>query len=257
MNNLTTIPDEPQKSANDGILAVIARAASDPSVDIDKFERLLALQERVNAQQAKQEFDAAMNKAQKEMGPVIARRKNSQTGSNYADEDAIDAIARPIYTAHGFSLSFNTGEAKKAEDIKIICECAHAGGFTKHYEVDMPADGKGAKGGDVMTRTHAAGSAMQYGKRYLLRMIFNIVIAKDDDGNGASGTRFINEEKQATLREWMETTGTTEKALLSLYGGNSVAEIQEKDYLKFLSALKQKAKLQAAETAKKPAEPKA
>ncbi len=48
----------------------------------------------------------------------------------------------------------------------------------------MPADGKGAKGGDVMTKTHAVGAAKSYGKRYLLKDIFNIAIGEEDtDGN--------------------------------------------------------------------------
>jgi ERF superfamily len=55
----------------------------------------------------------------------------------------------------------------------------------------MPADGKGAKGGDVMTKTHAAGSAFTYGQRYLLKMIFNIAIGDDDDGNRANDTAAV------------------------------------------------------------------
>jgi hypothetical protein len=48
----------------------------------------------------------------------------------------------------------------------------------------MPTDGKGAKGGDVMTKTHAAGAGMQYGMRYLLKGIFNVAIGEEDkDGN--------------------------------------------------------------------------
>jgi len=59
----------------------------------------------------------------------------------------------------------------------------------------MPADGKGAKGGDVMTKTHAAGSAMSYGMRYLLKMIFNVAIGEnDDDGNGADIPRISEEQ---------------------------------------------------------------
>jgi hypothetical protein len=54
----------------------------------------------------------------------------------------------------------------------------------------MPADGKGAKGGDVMTRTHATGSALSYGMRYLLKMIFNVAVGEDDDdGNDADEPR--------------------------------------------------------------------
>ena len=53
--------------------------------------------------------------------------------------------------------------------------------------------GKGAKGGDVMTKTHAFGSGTSYGMRYLLKMIFNVAIGEeDDDGNSASGDDFRN-----------------------------------------------------------------
>jgi hypothetical protein len=42
------------------------------------------------------------------------------------------------------------------------------------------------KGGDVITKTHAVGSAMTYGRRCVLRMIFNVAIGEDDDGNCAN-----------------------------------------------------------------------
>ena len=53
----------------------------------------------------------------------------------------------------------------------------------------MPADGKGAQGRDVMTRTHATGSAVSYGRRYLLLMIFNIAVGGEDDDGNAAGKR--------------------------------------------------------------------
>ena len=53
----------------------------------------------------------------------------------------------------------------------------------------MPADGKGAKGGEVMTKTHAMGAATAYGMRYLLKMIWNVAVGEDDtDGNSGSQT---------------------------------------------------------------------
>jgi hypothetical protein len=61
----------------------------------------------------------------------------------------------------------------------------HVSGATRRYQIDMPIDTKGARGGDVMTRTHATGSAFSYGKRYLLIGMFNLAIGDDDDGNAA------------------------------------------------------------------------
>jgi hypothetical protein len=49
------------------------------------------------------------------------------------------------------------------------------------HRIDMPADGKGAKGGDVMTKTHAMGAAASYGQRYLLKLIFNIAVVVSFD----------------------------------------------------------------------------
>src|SRR5262245_66125437 len=70
--------------------------------------------------------------------------------------------------------------------IRLVATLRHNKGYSKSYHLDQPADGKGAKGGDVMTRTHATGSALTYGQRNLTKMIFNIAVSKDDDGNAAS-----------------------------------------------------------------------
>jgi hypothetical protein len=169
------------------ILSVIARAAADPSVDIDKLERLLEMQERVIARDAEMAFNIAMNAAQTEMRPIAANASNPQTKSRYATFDKLDRVLRPIYTNHGFSLSFDEGDSPKPDHVRVLCYVSHVSGHTRTYHRDMPADGKGAKGGDVMTKTHAAGAAGSYGARYLLKGIFNVAVGEEDnDGNDRS-----------------------------------------------------------------------
>jgi hypothetical protein len=176
----------PETSA---IISVIERAALNPAVDIDKMERLLAMQERILARDAEQSFNEALNKAQADLGPVAADASNPQTKSRYASYVALDRAIRPVYGRHGFSLSFDTGETAAPEHIRVTCYVAHSAGHSRTYHVDMPADGKGAKGGDVMTKTHAVGAAMSYGQRYLLKLIFNIAVGEDRDGNGHGSAR--------------------------------------------------------------------
>jgi len=168
-------------------LQMIERAARDPSIDIDKLDRLLLMRERENARVAEQTFNAAMAAAQAEMEPIRFDSSNDQTRSRYASYAALDRTVRPIYTRHGFALSFNTADAALPEQARIVCDVCHAGGHTRRYHIDMPVDGKGARGGDVMTKTHAMGSGISNGMRYLLRMIFNLAIDQDDDGNAAGG----------------------------------------------------------------------
>jgi ERF superfamily protein len=170
--------------AQDPLISMIERAARDHSIDIDKLERLLAMAERQKATAAEQAFNDAMNEVQSELDPVRKDASNPQTRSKYATYGSIDAVVRPLYAKLGFSLSFSTEDTPKSETVKVICHVSR-GGHTRKYQIDVPADGKGAKGNDVMTKTHAVGSGVTYGRRYLLTMIFNIV-TDDDDGNAAT-----------------------------------------------------------------------
>lgn len=171
------------------LIQVIADAARDPHVDIEKMERLWAMHERMTNRTAEEAFNVAMNKAQGEMGRVGADANNSQTRSKYATYAKLDAALRPVYTGSGFSLSFDTGDDAPEAHVRVLAYVSHSGGHTRTYHCDMPSDGKGAKGGDVMTKTHASGSAMSYGMRYLLKLIFNVAVGEeDDDGNAASVT---------------------------------------------------------------------
>jgi ERF superfamily len=181
MTNVVPLPPP----AADAFIDMIERAARDPSVDIDKMDRLLLMRERENARLAEQAFNADLVAAQGEMVAVVADSTNPQTRSRYASYAALDRAVRPIFTRHGFGLTFNTSDAHGPDQARITCDVCHCSGHTRRYQIDMPVDGKGARGNDVMTRTHAMGSGMSYGMRYLLRMIFNLAIDTDDDGNGA------------------------------------------------------------------------
>ncbi|MBI1682339.1 ERF family protein [Caulobacter hibisci] len=190
------------KTDSDTLMAVITKAAKDPDMDVDKLDKLITLYGRITANQAEQDFDEAMNAAQAEIGVVVTDKANSQTSSRYASYPALDRAVRPIYTRHGFSLSFSTGKAERPDDVRVICKVSHKGGHKSFPYVDMPADGKGAKGGEVMTRIHAAGSAYSYGQRYLLKLIFNIATGEtDDDGNGASGGRALGAAAQRAVAD--------------------------------------------------------
>ena len=171
------------------LIQAIADAARDPAVDIEKMERLWSMHERMQIRAAELEFNESMSRAQAAMTRVSADAVNPQTRSVYASYAQLDRALRPIYTAHGFSLSYDTGENAPEGHLRVLCYVAR-GAYTRTYHCDMPADGKGAKGGDVMTKTHASGSAMTYGQRYLLKAIFNVAIGEDDDdGNDSSAER--------------------------------------------------------------------
>lgn len=179
---------------------------------IEVIKELAALRDRERDHDAEIQFNEAMNKAQSELGRIAPDLENPQTHSKYASYAALDKKLRPIYTRHGFSLSFDSAESKVPEMVQVVCYVSHKGGHTRTYHSPlMPADGKGAKGGDVMTKTHATGSAMSYGMRYLLKYIFNVAIGQeDDDGNLGTNGELVEQ------LEWIASARNTDE-LKSLY----------------------------------------
>lgn len=186
------------------LLAVLSASATNPNVDVGKIERLYEIYSQIRAKDAEQAFNEAMNAAQTEMGRIKADAKNPETHSKYATYAALDKELRPIYTKHGFALSFGTQpNPEQALFQHVVCDVTK-GGHTKRYGMIVPADGKGPKGGDVMTKTHAAGAAMSYGMRYLLKSIFNVAIGEDDD-DGNSGEALPNVWKNQETRKHYST----------------------------------------------------
>jgi hypothetical protein len=150
---------------------------------IDVIERLAALQEKAMLRDAEIAFNDALSRVQEKIKRVAPDLVNPQTSSKYASYAAIDHIIRPIYTREGMSLSFSHADCPKPDHARVLC-FASLGAYTRTYQIDMPTDGKGAKGGDVMTKTHAMATADSYAKRYLVKDVFNIAIGEcDTDGN--------------------------------------------------------------------------
>lgn len=181
------------------LIEIISRVAADPNCDVDKMERLLQMQERLVAREAEVAFNEAMQAAQAEMPQVLRDKKNDQTNSHYARLETIDKTIKPIIARHGFSLSFGTADSPREGHYRVTCIVSHIGGHSRNYHADLPADNAGIKGSVNKTPTHAFGSSMSYGRRYLKLLIFDLATTEDDDGNGAGGAIDPHEEAKPIL----------------------------------------------------------
>jgi len=223
----------------DQMIAMIERIVMTPEIPIDRLEKMLEMRERIEEKKAEQEFNVAMSEVQAEITPIIANKKGQN--NNYATYDQVDREIRPIYTKHGFSLTFNTEKTSNPGEIDILCYVSHNLGYSRTYSLAMPADGKGAKGGDVMTKTHAAGSALSYGMRYLLGLIFNLAIIKDDDGIAASlKVETITEEQQATVQDLLDSTEADKARFLKWAKVAKISEINAGAYKSVVEMIKRK-----------------
>jgi hypothetical protein len=220
--------------APQSLLPAIIGLAKDPAMDADKLERLLAMQERMEARQAEREFNAAFV----QMAPKLPRikkdgtlqypvNKNEPEGrqkviSRYATWEAIDSAIRQVLSDHGFSLSF-TSELTATGIPYMIAILRHSAGHsTKTPGPPLPCDSSGGK-----NNIQGWGSAMQYGKRYAATAALNLVTENEDDDGKLAGMAFLRDEQIAELRRLIEETDTNERRFLDIFGVADLTSIEQ------------------------------
>jgi hypothetical protein len=233
----------------------IIHAASDPRINIAKMKELADFRRQMRMEDAEEQFNLAMGECQAEMRPIEANASNPQTKSKYATLDAVDRALRPIYSKHGFTLSFNTTDCPIPDHIRVLCYVTR-GLHKVTYQHDVAITTVGPKGNDVMTKIHAGGSALSYGKRYLELMIFHITISDgagsaDDDGNKAGGTRVIDGLQLGELRKLMSLARADEEKFLELFQIGALTELPASHFSVAKQQLSLKIKSNAAAEAKK------
>lgn len=196
---------QPPGAPNDALISFIERAARDTSFDVTKFSALLAERAAIEREMHRRAFHSAMSDVQSEIGQIDRDRKNPAFQSRYATLEALDAVARPVYTRHGFALTYGSLPPSAPGLIRISCTVSHRDGHSETYELEGPVSTAGAKGGRVaMNDIQAVGSAVTYLRRYLLMMLFNLVQtddAHDDDGTGPRPAPPPQAKKTTTMQD--------------------------------------------------------
>ena len=159
-------------------------------VDLDKADRIIEMQRDWEMREAERIFAQSLTAAEAEMETVRADASNPQTRSRYAKFASLDAAIRPIYTKHGFAISFTTEATNVPDSIMVVGTLSHALGCTRRTQIPVPIVTRGFKGQEMMTPIHATMSAISYGKRHIEVMMFNLQVGDvDDDGNRAGQRR--------------------------------------------------------------------
>ena len=212
-----TEPGEVQ-TITGGMLSVIERAARDPSMDIDKLERLFALQERLMDRQAKLDFIEAKRAMRPflpvitERGKIIIRDKNDRSKiiqeTSFALFEDMNEILMPIITEHGFDITFRNGRSPEGK-VCVYTVLSHVGGHSEETFFELPPDGSGSK-----NAVQAIGSSTSYAKRYGMLEILNITTkGEDDDGATATVYRGEGDEREPIARAKLSGPHTSKTAL--------------------------------------------
>lgn len=152
---------------------------TDPNCDIEKLERMLAIQKEIIAKEEESEFNMAFQALISAL-PILKKIRGGHSGK-YTPFEHIWSEVKPIVVQHGFSIRFETDTDIQAKFVIVECYATHRNGMFKKSKTAIPFDTSGSK-----NAAQAVGSALSYGKRYTLTTLLNIATYdEDDDANNA------------------------------------------------------------------------
>jgi len=240
LQKISVMPEPiPTQSEMSALIHIIERAARDPSVDIDKLQRLMDMQERITARNAETAYAAALSAMQPDL-PVITERGKIDIGrgkpQSYALWEDINETIKPVLAKHGFSLSFRTGQ----EDGKISVTgiLSHRQGHSERTTMLLPTDTSGSK-----NAVQSVGSSTSYGKRYTAAALLNLTSrGEDDDGVAGGSSGKISLEQLEQLVKLADDVFADKEALCRYFQVASLADVSVKEFPRVLAALEKKRK---------------
>lgn len=163
--------------------ADLLRMAVEQGADLDRLERLMALQERWEAGEAKKKFAVAFAAFKAEAVKIIKNKQITNgplEGKKHAElSDAVNA-ATPALSRHGLSTAWRLTKDDK-DWMEVTCTLSHDGGHSESVAMGGPPDT-----GPGRNAIQARGSTKTYLERYTLTAILGLA-AQDADDDGAGG----------------------------------------------------------------------
>jgi len=219
-------------------LAMLSQAV-ERGASVEVLEKLMALHERWEVNQARKAFDVAIAAAKGEIPPIIRNREvdfTSQKGrTNYRYEDLaeIARIVDPILRKHG--LSYRHRSAQAGNRLTVTCILSHEGGYSEDTTLEVAEDHSGNK-----NPIQAVGSAATYLMRYTLKLALGLSVTNDDDGRATSGGGYITDEQADAIRDLLTRTNANIGKFLEMLKVESVLDIPAARYDYAMGKLNQK-----------------
>lgn len=208
---------------------------------MEMVEKLLALQERWEANQARKAFDEAISAAKAEI-PTIGKNRvvdftssKGRTNYRYEDLDSIAKIISPILAKHGLSYRYRV-TSNPSEPVTVTCVVSHRSGHSEELAtLSAGRDDSGNK-----NSIQAIASTLTYLQRMTLKAALGLAASNDDDGKSSEASDNISLEQIEQLIELADEVGADKEAFCRYFRVNGMAEISAKDFPRAIAALNKK-----------------
>lgn len=206
--------------------AELLSVAVSQGADLDKLEKLMELQERWEANEARKAYERAINAFKANPPTVLKTKRVSYSGTSYSHAtlaNVVDAVSKGL-SEHGLS---HRWEVKQNGAVTVDCILAHELGHSERVSMTAPPDDSGKK-----NTIQQIASTVTYLERYTLMAITGLAaMDMDDDAKRAAPQPEMTEEllkiktdlESAADEGWEALksawNGTPEETRMKLPGG--------------------------------------
>lgn len=204
----------------------------------ETLEKLVALQERMMAHDARSQFVAALSDFQARCPVIVKRKAVKDRGGrllySFAPLEDIIAQVRPLLCELGLSYSFDT-ETYDDGRLVVTCIIRHAAGHAEETVFSVPATQ-----GHNTNAAQNAGIQMTYGKRYAFTGALGITTADTDEDGNSEKLKPISADKAADLLALVDEVGANLDQFLVYLRVAKIEDLPEADYSRAVAALEAK-----------------
>jgi hypothetical protein len=216
--------------------AMLLNIAIEKGAELDKLEKLMDLQMKWEANQARKAYTEAMA-AFKANPPDIEKDKTVAYGNTKYNHATLANVTDKINAAlsqHGLSASWVTQQADKG--ITVVCRITHVLGHYEETSLTAPADTSGAK-----NAIQAIGSTISYLQRYTILALTGLA-TRDMDNDGQETVEYIDDKQLSTIRDLMNDKDIKEDKFCEYMQVESLTAIKKTDFQKAIQSIKAKVK---------------
>ncbi len=222
------------------------KLAIDRGADLDQLERLMDLQQRWEADQARKAYVVAM--AEFKADPLTINKNkeaefNGKVQYEYASLDTVTDTIVPALAAHGMSHAWKMKQ--EGTTLTVTCVLTHVMGHSEDVSMSSAPDTSGSK-----NAIQAIASANSYLQRYTLLAITGLATADKLDDDAASVEVLIDEAQKLAVIKLIEEVNASLPSFLKHFGIDYIDLLPAGKYDSAMSALNEKKKQQAKGSAK-------
>lgn len=196
MSNEDNVRKQDVAVINNAVVTPMAvlNMAINSGADIDKLSKLMDMQERYEANEAKKAYMLAMSKFKANAPVIIADKEVSYSGTSYNHASNANVTGTIIPRLAEYGLTHKWDQKQDGQLITITCVITHELGYSESVPMTASPDTSGSK-----NPIQAIASAITYMQRYTLLAATGLAVADKSDDDGGSQEIIAHQIRQTYL----------------------------------------------------------